>query len=174
MTISPPEKTEYAPYYESYIGHVKGDVIRMLGDQILIMQNILSDIPEEKEDFTYAEGKWTLKEVIGHIIDTERIMACRALRIARNDSTPLPGFDQDTYVSNGDFNKRTLYDLAHEFGVVRESNIILFKSFDEAALKRKGIANEKEISVRALISIIAGHTIHHLNVIKSKYLIEMV
>lgn len=170
-----PQKNEYPAYYESYIAQVKSDnVIRVLEDQILTMQNILSDVPEEKEDFTYAEGKWTMKEVIGHVIDTERIFAYRALRIARNDKTPLPGFDQDTYVPNGNFNKRSLYDLAHEFGVVRESNIILFKSFDEEILSRTGIANEKEISVRALLFIVAGHAIHHLNVIKQRYLIEMV
>jgi hypothetical protein len=170
-----PQPTDYPAYYESYISQVKGDnVLRALEDQILMMQNILSDIPEEKEDFTYAEGKWTLKEVIGHIIDTERIMAYRALRFSRNDSTELPGFDQDTYVSAADFNKRSLYDLAHEFGVVRESNIILFKSFDEEALNRKGIANGKEITVRALVYIVAGHAVHHLNVLRQKYLVEMV
>jgi len=170
-----PQQNEYPSYYEPYISQVSGDsVLRALEGQILTMQNILSDIPDGKEDFTYAEGKWTLKEVIGHIIDTERIMAYRALRFARNDNTELPGFDQDTYVTAGNFNDRSLYDLAHEFGVVRESNIILFKSFDEAALNRKGTANGKEITVRSLVYIVAGHAVHHLNVIKQRYMVEMV
>lgn len=170
-----PEKSEYPSYYEPYISSVKGSsIIRVLEDQVLSVQALISGIPEDRENFAYAEGKWTLKEVMGHIIDTERIMAYRALRFARRDRTPLPGFDQDLYVPSGSFNKRTLYDLAHEFGVVRESNIILFKTFDEEILDQKGIANEKEITVRALLYIIAGHAIHHIRVINERYLLEVV
>lgn len=170
-----PNPNEYPSYYEPYINLVKDEnIIRVLEEQILTMQNILSEVPEEKENFTYAEGKWTMKEVIGHVIDTERIFAYRALRFARQDKTPLPGFDQDIYVPAGNFNKRTLYDLAHEFGIVRESNLIMFRNFDEKAWNSSGSANEKEISVKAIAYVMAGHALHHMNVIRSKYILEVV
>jgi hypothetical protein len=170
-----PKPTEYPSYYEQYISLVKGDnIIRSLEEQILTMQNILSEVPEEKENFTYAQGKWTMKEVIGHVIDTERIFAYRALRFARQDKTELPGFDQDQYVPAGNFNKRTLYDLAHEFGIVRESNLIMFRNFDEKGWSSSGSANGKEISVRAIAYAMAGHALHHMNVIRTKYVAEVV
>jgi len=166
-----PANSEYPAYYESYISLVKDEnVIKLLGNRILTMQSLVSDIPEEKEEFSYAPGKWTLKEVIGHIIDTERIMSYRALCIARGETKELPGFDENQYVANAFFNKLSLYDLAHEFGVVRESSLTLFKNFDDTILGKKGIANGKEMSVRALIYMIAGHEIHHFNVINAKYL----
>lgn len=174
MKINRPASNEYPAYFDSYIKLVKDEnVFRFMESQILSMQAFLSEIPEDKEDYTYAEGKWTLKEVLGHVIDTERIMACRALRFARNDSTDLPGFDEKTYVKYADFNKRTVYELAHEFGLVRESNLALFRSFSEEALLRTGTADSKQISVRALIYVIAGHSMHHLNVIRSRYLLML-
>jgi hypothetical protein len=172
MKISRPDKSEYPEYFETYIKLVKDDnVFRFMESQILGMQAFLSEIPEDKEAFTYSEGKWTLKEVFGHVIDTERIMSYRALRFARNDKTPLAGFDEKEYVKHSNFNDRSIYELAHEFGLVREANLAMFKSFDEAALSRKGIANDNELSVKALIYVIAGHTMHHMNVIRSKYLV---
>ena len=169
-----PLPAEYPAYYKSYIDLVETDnVIKELSDQIIDVQKLISGVPEEKESFAYAPGKWTVKEVLGHIIDTERIMAYRALRFSRKDKTALSGFDEDKFVANANFNKRTLYDLAHEFGVVRESNIALFKHFDETALSELGNANGKEISVRSLLFVIAGHTTHHLNVIKKKYLADI-
>lgn len=171
MKIKRPNSSDYPAYYEPYVKLVSDDnVLRLMESQILAMQAFLSEIPEDKEDWTYEEGKWTLKEVIGHVIDTERIMAYRALRFARNDKTELPGFDEKTYVQHGDFNKRSLYDLAHEFAVVREATLYLFRNLDEAALERKGTASGKEVSVRGLIFIVAGHAMHHINVIKSRYL----
>lgn len=170
--IAKPKPTEYPAYFDAYIQSIKSaDILKELRHQVMRMQAFLSEIPEDKEDFSYAAGKWTLKEVIGHIIDTERIMAYRALRFARGDKQELPGFDELLYVRTADFNKRTLYELAHEFGSVREANIYLFKSFDEAALDRSGSADGKTISVRSLIYVIAGHTLHHQNVIKQKYLV---
>lgn len=166
-----PLPPEYPDYFKKYIDQVKGEnVLKVLESQILDMQFILSDIPEEKENYTYEKGKWTLKEVIGHVIDTERIMAYRALCFARGTDKPQPGYDPDVFMKNVDFNKRTLYNIAHEFGVVRESNLILFKSFSEGDLDKTGTANDWDMSVRALIWVIAGHAIHHLNVIKTKYL----
>lgn len=170
ISVLPPQPGEFSKYHETYISLIKGDVTKELEKQILQMQSIISNIPVEKENYRYAEGKWTIKEVLGHIIDTERIMAYRMLGIARNDKTRFPGFDENTYVANANFSDRSLYDLAHEFGIVRDSNLILIKSFNEDTLKRKGISNEVEVSVRALVYIIAGHVTHHLKVIKERYL----
>jgi hypothetical protein len=170
--ITRPQSKDYPIYYEPYIKLVRDeDALKALDTGILKMQALLSDIPEEKENYAYAPGKWTVKEVFGHIIDTERIMTYRALRFARGDGQELPGFDENTYVKNANFGKRTLIDMAHEFSVTRESNISLFKSFDEEALNRKGIANKNLVSVRALAYIIAGHQLHHVNVVKTKYLL---
>ncbi len=166
-----PETTEHPIYYKQYIDLIKSDnILKVLDKQVIDIQELLSGISEEKENFVYAPDKWTPKEVIGHIIDTERIMAYRALCFARKDKTPLPGFDENNYVANSNFNKRTMYDLGHEFAVVRESNIALFKCFDEAMLNEMGNANGKEVSVRAILFMIAGHAVHHINVIKTRYL----
>jgi hypothetical protein len=166
-----PEKSEYPEYFERYIQLVRGEnVIRALEGQMLELQALLSDLPSEKEDFAYAEGKWTIKEVIGHLIDCERIFGYRALRFLRGDTQPLLGFDDKEFVAAGKFNKRTLYDLAHEFSVLREANIIMFKHQDEEALSRKGTANNVEINARSMAFVMAGHTTHHIQVIKSLYL----
>lgn len=168
-----PQVNEHPAYYTHYIGLVKGDnILKQLEDQVIDIQAIISEIPEEKENYAYAPGKWTIKEVLGHIIDTERIMAYRALRFARKDKTALPGFDENEYVTNSDYNKRTLYDIAHEFAIVRESNLALFKHFNEEALDQRGTANNNEATVRAILFMIAGHANHHLNVIKTKYLVD--
>jgi len=168
-----PQESEHPVYYKHYIGLVQGDnILKQLENQVLDVQALISGIPEEKESFAYAPGKWTIKEVLGHIIDTERILAYRALRFARKDSTELQGFDENAYVANSDYNKRTIYDIAHEFGIVRESNIVLFKHFNEEALNQIGTANNNNASVRSILFMIAGHATHHLNVIKTKYLID--
>ncbi|MBL7889471.1 MAG: DinB family protein [Bacteroidia bacterium] len=168
-----PQVNEHPAYYTHYIGLVKGDnILKQLEDQVIDIQAIISEIPEEKESYAYALGKWTIKEVLGHIVDTERIMAYRALRFARKDKTALPGFDENEYVANSDYNNRTLYDIAHEFAIVRESNLALFKHFNEEALDQRGTANNNEATVRAILFMIAGHANHHLNVIKTKYLID--
>ena len=169
--ITRPQATDYPSYYDPYIKLVKeDDALKTLDDGIFKMQALLSDIDEEKENYAYAPGKWTVKEVFGHIIDTERIMAYRALRFARGDGQELPGFDENTYVKNAKFSKRKLIDMAHEFSLMRQSNISLFKSFDEEALNRKGIANKNPVNVRSIIYIIAGHQLHHMNIVKERYL----
>ncbi|MFI5150879.1 MAG: DinB family protein [Bacteroidia bacterium] len=166
-----PEKNEYPEYFERYIQLVKGEnLIRTLEGQMLEMQALISDLPSEKEDYAYAAGKWTIKEVLGHLIDCERILGYRALRFLRGDSQPLLGFDDKEFVTAGVFNRRTFYDLAHEFSVLREANIILFKNQDDTSLSRKGFANNQEVSARAMAYFIAGHTTHHIQVIKSHYL----
>ena len=124
---------------------------------------------ERDGNFLYAAGKWTVKEVLGHITDTERIFAYRALRFASADQTPLPGFEQDDYVRSGGFSERTLADLAEEFGTVRSASISLFRSFKQDAWPRRGKANEKEVTVRALAFITAGHQIHHRIILEERY-----
>ncbi|MDQ3048069.1 MAG: DinB family protein [Bacteroidota bacterium] len=168
-----PEASEYPAYYKGYVDLVRKDnIIKVLGDQVLEIQAIISQIPEEKEDYAYAEGKWTIKEIIGHIIDTERILGYRAMRFARKDKTPLPGYDENHYVANANFKNQTLYQLAHEFAVVREANLALFKVWKEEELSQVGVANDLDVSVRALLFMMAGHATHHVNVIKSRYLVD--
>lgn len=168
-----PQPSEYSEFYEGYISLVKNEnIIKELEDQLLELQTLISMVSAEKEEYAYAEGKWTIKQVVGHIIDTERIMAYRALRISRKDKTQLSGFDEDFFIANSNFNSRNLFHLAHEFSLVRESNLALFKSFTEEMVDQLGSANGKAISVRALLYIIVGHTRHHMNVIKEKYLKE--
>jgi uncharacterized damage-inducible protein DinB len=166
-----PELSEHPPYYTYYINLVKSDHgVKALESQIIEMQQFIGSVPVEMEEFRYAEGKWTIKEVLGHICDTERILGYRALCIARGEQIALPGYDENSYVANGQFDKRSLYDLAHEFSIVRESNIALFKNFDETILNKMGTANNNKMSVRAILFMIAGHEKHHINVIKDLYL----
>lgn len=172
--ISTPSKDTYAPYYETYIGKLQGqDPIRVLESLVLDFKALLSGVPDEMEDFRYAEGKWSVKEVVGHIIDTERIMCTRALCIARGEKQPLPGFDENEYVVAANFNKRTLYDLSHEFGFVRESTLALFKTLSEEDLDRRGTANNNTVTARAILYIIAGHQLHHVGILKERYLKDL-
>ncbi|MCE3279441.1 MAG: hypothetical protein K0S44_1632 [Bacteroidetes bacterium] len=169
-----PSTKEAPEYYNHYIDLVKSDdVIKELKDQVLKIQAIISEIPEDKENYAYADGKWTIKQVIGHIIDTERVFGYRAMCFARKDKTALPGFDENAFVANSNFHKRTLYELGHEFAIVREANLTMFKTFEEEELSEMGNANGKDVSVRAVIFMVAGHAIHHLNVLKTKYLLEL-
>jgi len=165
-----PEPTEYAEYYGSYIAKVAGtDLLGVLESQRMQMLQLFAGRSEKDGSFRYAVGKWTVKEVLGHITDTERIFAYRALRFARADRTSLPGFEQDDYVSNGGFDRRTLASLAEEFAAVRSASIALFGSFYEEILARRGMANQKEVSVRALAFITAGHQIHHRAILEERY-----
>lgn len=168
-----PEPNEYPAVYKDYINLVRTDnIIKELGDQVLNIQATISTIPEEKEDFSYAPGKWSIKEVLGHIIDAERVQGYRAMRFARKDKTPLPGYDENLYVANANFKKQTIYSLGHEFAIVREANLALFKVWDEDVLNQVGRGNDLDVSVRAMMFMIAGHATHHINVIKSRYLLD--
>jgi len=165
-----PVKTEYSPFYERYISLVPDeDVLVALDQQLAETLILLRGVSEHHGAFRYEPGKWSAKEVLGHMIDTERIMAYRALRIARNDRTPLSGFEQDDYVSHGGFDRRSVASLAREFEQVRRASISLFRNLDPEAWERSGIANNVEISVRALAYIIAGHELHHKAILKDKY-----
>jgi hypothetical protein len=166
-----PEKKDYAEYFYRYIKLVEGeDIIQVLKNQLQAFEKFYNSLSEEQGNFAYDEGKWTIKEVIGHVIDTERIMAYRALAFARGEEQALPGFEQDDYVSNGNFTKRKLENLINEYKTLRVSNIAMFKSFSEKEFNRKGTASGNQVSVIALAFIIAGHELHHLNILKETYL----
>ena len=166
-------KNEYTPYFEQYLQLVSKEgksIIEYLIDSQKNFESLLRNLPLEKHNFSYAEGKWTMKELIQHIIDTERIFSYRALCFARNDSTSLPGFDQDVFVENDNANDRDYYDLLDEMAVLRKSSVQLYKSFSDEALLRIGVASENKMSVRALGYLFSGHQIHHLNIVKERYL----
>ena len=171
MKTSQLEKNEYPSYCETYF-KAAGDVVLVeeleicLHDFIRFVQNL----PMDKFDYRYAEGKWTIKEIIQHITDTERILAYRALRISRNDSTPLPGFDENSYADNTSANTRNLQDLLTELSAVRHSNLLLFKSFSKEQLLRIGTASDQPISVRAIGFMLIGHQKHHQKVFAELYL----
>lgn len=166
-----PNPGDYAQYYERYISLLPDeDIISILEDQKKTTEEFLKTLSEEQGNISYAEGKWTIKEVVGHIIDVERVMAYRALCFSRGETQSLPGFEQDDYITNGNYNNRTSSDLISEFVAVRNANLFMVKSFSEEMLKRSGIASENKVTVLALIYIIAGHEKHHINIIKEKYL----
>lgn len=166
-----PETSEYDPYYGAYISLVtEPDLISVLAGQPAELNELLGGLDEEKGKFAYADGKWTIKESISHLIDGERIFAYRALRISRGDTTPIAGFEQDGYIENSHANERSFDDLLGEFGELRSANLRLLKNLDDHGWKRMGTASEKPISVRALGFIMAGHLRHHMGLLKSKYL----
>jgi hypothetical protein len=165
-----PEPTEYAEFYAGYVSEVPGsDVLGVLESQRVQMLQLFAARSERDGSFRYAPEKWTVKEVLGHINDAERIFAYRALRIARGDRTPLPAFEQEDFVRNGGFGERTLADLAEEFGLVRNASVVLFRSLREDAWPRRGVASQKEVTVRALAFITAGHQIHHRAILEERY-----
>ena len=169
--IPRPAADEFTPYYGKYIAKVPdGDLCRILTDQLADTLVLIRSMPEARGTHRYAPGKLSIKEVLGHVCDSERIFSYRALRIARGDATPLPGFEQDDYVVAGHFESRTLKDLAAEFSHLRQANLLLFGSLDEAALLRKGQASGADITVRSLVYLIAGHERHHIRVLQERYL----
>lgn len=171
MTIPRPSPDEYAPYYGAYVDLLPDvDVLQLLAEQKEETLALLRGLADEDAGFAYAPGKWSIKEVIGHIIDTERVFAYRGLCFARGDNTPLPGFEQDDYVLGGDFNARSRDNLAAEFVHLRMSNIYLFSTWSAAVQARRGVANNKSVTARAIPWILAGHERHHLNVLRERYL----
>jgi DinB superfamily len=170
VVIARPQASEYSPYYDRYISLVEGtDILGALEDQRRGMMILLSGRDEADGDFRYAPDKWTAKEVLGHVCDTERIFAYRALRIARADARPMEGFEQDDYVRNGPFARHPLGDLIEEYIAVRRATLSLLRNLDDAAWSRRGVANKNEVTVRALAYIIAGHELHHRRILEEKY-----
>jgi hypothetical protein len=171
-----PQPEEYAPYYDRYVSLVRPneasghDILTTLDDQRRQMLLLLSGRPEADGDLRYAPDKWSLKEVLGHLNDTERIMSYRALRIARGDQSPIEGYEQDDYVRNGPFAKLSLSDLIEDYIAVRRASLSLFRNLDKADWSRRGVANKNEVTVRAIAYIIAGHELHHRGIIEEKYL----
>ena len=165
-----PGTNEYNPYYSTYIKLVPdGDIIHILEQQMKETNLLLKDISDSEGHFRYAPNKWSIKEVIGHIADTERIMAYRLLSIARGETAEFPGYNDDMYVLRAAFDKQAMQDLLTNLTVVRQSTVHLLKSLDKDAWLQRGIANNSEVTVRALANIIAGHELHHRQIIKVRY-----
>ena len=172
LTIPRPQATDYPLYYHTYVNQLpeQGDVFDFLEIQATELQNLLSSLDDARAEEAYAEGKWTIKELFQHMLDSERIFAYRALCIARGESASLPGFDENMYAETSEANTRRLSDMLEEYNLVRKSNLYLFRSFSEEVLANIGTANNKEIKLSALIYVIAGHELHHINILKSRYL----
>jgi DinB family protein len=165
-----PAAGEYAPHYAGYIARVpQGDVLARLRRQIAETAALLRPLDAAKARHRYAPGKWSVIEVLGHLADTERIMAYRALRVARGDETPLAGFDENVYVPAGEFERRSMTDVLAEFEAIRAATVALLGSLPEAAWTRWGVANGQRVTVRALAHIIAGHELHHVDVLRTRY-----
>lgn len=169
LVATRPQSNEYAPYYDKYVSLVpEGDILITLVKQLPATLALLAR-PEPDGDFRYVPGKWSAKESLGHVIDAERVFSYRALRISRNDKTPLAGFEQDDYVKYGPFDHCTLASVVDEFKSVRKASVALFRALDDAAWTRRGTASNNEVTVRALAYMIAGHELHHRRIFQEKY-----
>lgn len=172
MPITRPDEDEYAPYYGTYVTKVPGEcALRALEEQRESTRRFLASIDPARAGYRYQPGKWSLREVIGHLADAERIFAYRMLRFARNDATPLASFDENLYVPEGRFELRNLADIAAEFTAVRDATLALARTLDGETMLRRGTASGKIMSARALAWVIAGHENHHLGVIRERYLV---
>lgn len=166
-----PENTEYSEWYAGYVGSVgETDIISALEKQIDEIKDIFGEISEEKGLYRYAENKWTIKEVLSHLIDGERVFAYRAFRISRADETPLAGFDQDPYIENSNSNERIIPDLVEELVLLRQANMFIFRNLKETDWDIFGTASNAKVSVRALAYIMVGHIRHHLKILQERYL----
>jgi uncharacterized damage-inducible protein DinB len=170
-TMRRPQPGEYDPYYDRYLAGVPdGDVFQLLERGIEKLAILLEELTEEQAEYRYAAGKWSIKEVVVHLIDVERVFTYRALRFSRNDATPLPGFEQDDFVREADAAGRTLRDLLQEYRAVRAATLPLIRGMSEAMLERRGVANRSEMTVRAVPWILVGHERHHVEILKQRYL----
>ena len=170
-TLARPADHEYAPHYAGYIARVPdGDILAQMERQMEETSAFLGQLEEARGAHRYAAGKWSIKEVIGHLADGERVFAYRALRFARADATPLASFDENAWVPQSGCDRRTLRDLAAEFRAVRMATLALAHSLTDEAATRTGVASGKTVSVRALIYMIAGHELHHLAILRERYL----
>ncbi|MDT0607471.1 DinB family protein [Croceitalea rosinachiae] len=174
MKASELPEGEYNPYYRPYINALGAeDLMPSLEYGLIAMVDLITRIPESKLGFKYDTGKWTIAEVLMDLIDTERIFQYRALRFYRKETTPLPGFDQDVYILECGASTKTKAEILDEYTAIRNASIALFRSFKQEFLNRNGIASNSIMSVRALGFIISGHQIHHLNILKERYLISI-
>jgi hypothetical protein len=167
----PPSNEEYNTYFERYVRLIpEGDICDILTQSLKNTTDVFSTVTEDRANYRYAPEKWSLKEVLGHITDNERIMSYRLLRIARGDKTPLAAYDQDVLMSGASFDTCSLTDLLEDYTIIRHATLTLLRGLTEEAWSRRGIVNDSESSARAWAYIIAGHELHHMNVIKEKYL----
>ncbi len=166
-----PTKDEYVDFYEPYVSAVPtGDIMETLREQLNGTDQVIASIPGDKIDFRYAPDKWTARQVVGHVVDTERLFSYRTFRFSRGDSTPLAGLDQDVIMAGANFEARNVQNLRDEFRHLRSSNVAMCKDFDETILNRTGTASGCSFSVRASLFILVGHAIHHLRVLEDRYL----
>ena len=169
--LSLPDSSEYAEYYGKYIQLVpEADIVHAMKLQLKLTLEFLETLPESIGDKRYAPEKWSVKEVVGHIIDVERVFTQRALFFARNSPVALPGMEQDDWMKEAAFGAQRLEDLATEFGLVRQSNVWFFRNLSDVAWMRRGVASNREFTVRAIAYIIVGHERHHLGILKTRYL----
>jgi uncharacterized damage-inducible protein DinB len=170
IVVGRPEPSEYAPFFAGYVAKVlAGEILEVLEDQRARVVDGLSDLSDDRVDFRYAEGKWTVRQVLGHVNDAERVFGYRALCIARGEAAPLPGFDEQLYMANAPFAECAFADLRYEFDALRRANVLLLRQLDEAAWRRQGTANGTPVTVRALAYIMAGHVEHHLGILRERY-----
>ncbi len=166
-----PQPNDYAAYYETYVGKVNGENVQeIISTYSNAMLDFYFSLPEEKADHRYAEGKWSIKELLLHIIDAERIFSYRALRIARKDKTPLPGFDENSYTPASKASARSFQSLKDEFAAVRKATDILLSTFDEEQLSQRGTASDQPVTANAIAFIIYGHMLHHKQILEERYL----
>jgi len=174
--ITYPQADEHIPYYRRYIELVSqgADIFAVLSHQPEELRRLLQNVSDEQGNIHPAAGEWSIKEVIGHLCDAERILAFRALCFARGEKGAILGFEPNDYVAEANFNRRTLTDLVEEFNHLRLANVLCFNRLTDAESKRSGIASDNPISVRALIFVLAGHVIHHVESLKTVYQVEAV
>jgi len=169
-TVQRPLASEYDPFYAGYIARVtEEDVLAALAGQGREIADAAAAFSPDRETYAYAAGKWTVRELIGHVTDGERVFGYRAVCIARGDKASFPGFDENTYVARSNFGSVPLADLVHEFALLREANVAAFRRFDERAWGEVGTGNGVPVTPRALAFIMAGHVRHHLNVLAERY-----
>ena len=166
-----PVESEYAPYYQSYIDQVsENDILPVMRAQMDELDVLLGKVEPQQETYRYAEGKWSIREIVGHLIDGERVFGYRVFCIARGEQQNLPGFDQDEYMLTAPYDRIELEDLLSELRLIRLGNIAMLRTLDEESWSRSGVANGNAVSVRALVFIMAGHVRHHMNVLRERYL----
>jgi uncharacterized damage-inducible protein DinB len=171
LTINRPQPEEYPDYYQPYMDVLQeGDVLYLLEKQAVDLQHIFRNLDDKRTEEAYAEGKWTIKELLQHMIDSERIFAYRALCISRGEEASLPGYDEDKYVYNSMANSRLIKDMLEEYEVVRRSSLIMFRSFTSEMLDTYGVGNGKRVTVRGIIHVLAAHEQHHMNILQERYL----
>lgn len=171
LTINRPQAGEYPDYYETYMSQLpEGDVLMLLEKHASDLKQLINGIDDKIAEGAYAEGKWTIKELLQHMLDSERIFAYRALCISRGEEASLPGYDENRYAANSMANTRLLGDMMEEFELVRRANMIMFRSFTSEILNTYGVANGNRVSLRGIIHVLAAHELHHMNILQERYL----